>query len=194
VIFSVKKWQLSLNFRALVSDPLFLPYRKVFARFGFGRRVEALLLSQIYPFENYLADDGKPEIKTRNGNKSGKPTKRHLSLNQFCKGLGYAPSIESSGDITRSRVSGGSDLCRKALWQWIFTRIEPQRARLNNDIGSWLGEIMDAEKLSGRSVRLVRSRVAAKAVKLLFKELVHELVYSQNPSIKSEIEHKEFLE
>jgi hypothetical protein len=194
VIFSVKKWQLSLNFRALVSDPLFLPYRKVFARFGFGRRVEALLLSQIYPFENYLADDGKPEIKTRNGHKSGKPTKRHLSLNQFCKGLGYAPSIESSGDITRSRVSGGSDLCRKALWQWIFTRIEPQRARLNNDIGSWLGEFMDAEKLSGRSVRLVRSRVAAKAVKLLFKELVHELVYSQNPSIKSEIEHKEFLE
>jgi len=32
----------------LVSEPQFLPYRKVFARFGFGRRVEALLLSQIY--------------------------------------------------------------------------------------------------------------------------------------------------
>jgi len=38
---------------------------------------------------------------------------------------------------------------------------------------------MDAEKLSGRPVRLVRSRVAAKAVKLLFKELVRELVYSK---------------
>jgi hypothetical protein len=66
-----------------------------------------------------------------------------------------------SGDINRSRVSGGSDLCRKALWQWIFTRIEPQRARLNNEIGDRLGEIMDAEKLSGRPVRLVRARVAA---------------------------------
>jgi hypothetical protein len=151
-------------------------------------------LLPLQPFENYLADDGKPEIKTRNGRKSGKPTKRDLSLNRFCKGLGYAPSLESSGDITRSRVSGGSDLCRKALWQWIFTRIEPQRARFNNDMGSWLGEIMDAEKLSRRSVRLVRSRVAAKAVKLLFKELVHELVYCKNPSIKSEMEHKEFLE
>ena len=84
-----------------------------------------------------------------------------------------------SGDINRSRVSGSSDLCRKALWQWIFTRIEPQRGRLNNDIGSRLGEIMDAEKLSGRPVRLVRSRVAAKAVKLLFKELVRELVHSK---------------
>jgi len=37
---------------------------------------------------------------------------------------------------------------------------------------------IDAEKLSARPVRLVRSRMAAKAVKLLFKELVHELVYS----------------
>jgi len=73
------------------------------------------------------------------------------------------------------------------LWLWIFTRIEPQRTRLNNEIGDRFGEIMDAEKLSGRPVRLVRSRVAAKAVKLLFKELVHELVYSQISNLESKI-------
>ncbi len=82
-------------------------------------------------------------------------------------------------DLQKSRVTGGSDLCRKALWQWIFTRIEPRRCRLANDIGDRLGEIMDTEKLSGRPVRLVRSRVAAKAVKSLFKELVRELVHSK---------------
>jgi len=82
------EFQLSL----LVSEPQFLPYRKVFARFGFGRRVEALLLSQIYPFENYLAADGKPDVKICNGRKSDKATKRHLSLRRFCKALGYAPS------------------------------------------------------------------------------------------------------
>jgi hypothetical protein len=169
---------LEFEFSKLVGEPQFLPYRKVFARFGFGRRVEALLLSQLYPFENYLGADGKPDIKIRKGRRSGKPTKRHLSLHRFCKALGYAPSQESSGDLQKSKVVGGSDLCRKALWQWIFTRIEPQRTRLNNDIGDRLGQIMDAEKASGRPVRLVRSRVAAKAVKLLFKELVHELVYS----------------
>jgi hypothetical protein len=157
----------------------FCPRRKIFARFGFGCRVEALLLSQIYPFENYLAADGKPDIKIRKGRRSGKPTKRHLSLHRFCKALGYAPSQESSGDLQKSKVVGGSDLCRKALWQWIFTRIEPQRTRLNNDIGDRLGQIMDAEKASGRAVRLVRSRVAAKAVKLLFRELVRELVESE---------------
>ncbi|MEG4454392.1 IS110 family transposase [Microcoleus sp. N9_A1] len=175
----------------LVSEPQFLPYRKVFARFGFGRRVEALLLSQIYPFQNYLAANGKPDVKIRTGRKSGKPTKRHLSLRRFCKALGYAPSQESSGDLQKSKVVGGSDLCRKALWQWIFTRVEVKRARMANDIGDRLGQIMDEEKASGRPVRLVRSRVAAKAVKLLFKELVYELVHS---NLKSKIQNPELLE
>jgi len=84
----VVEFELSL----LVSEPQFLLYRKVFARFGFGRRVEALLLSQIYPFKNYLAADGKPDVKIRNGRLSDKATKRHLSLRRFCKALGYAPS------------------------------------------------------------------------------------------------------
>jgi hypothetical protein len=53
---------------------------------------------------------------------------------------------------------------------------------------------MDQEKLTGRPVRLIRSRVAAKAVKMLFRELVRELVHFQNPSIESEIEHQELLE
>jgi len=177
-ICDIQREEMVLEFELskLVAESQFLPYRKVFARFGFGRRVEALLLSQLYPFENYLAADGKPDVNIRKGRRSGFPTKQHLSLHRFCKALGYAPSQESSGDINKSKVVGGSDLCRKALWQWIFTRIEPQRSRLNNDIGERLGEIMDAEKTSGRPVRLVRSRVAAKAVKILFKELVRELV------------------
>jgi transposase len=155
----------------LLSDPKFLPYRKVFRHFGFGQRVEAVLLSQIYPFENYLVE-GKPDVKIRRGRKSGKPTKRHLSLRRFMKALGCAPSQESSGDAQKSKVVGGSDLCRKALWQWVFTRIEPKRRRLANEIGRQLGDLLDAEKASGRPVKLVRSRIAAKAVKLLFKEFV----------------------
>ena len=69
----------------------------------------------------------------------------------------------------------GVAICVGKLCGSGFTRIEPRRCRLANDIGDRLGEIIDAEKLSGRPVRLVRSRVAAKAVKLLFKELVQEL-------------------
>ncbi len=195
-ICDIQREEMVLEFELskLVGEPQFLPYRKVFARFGFGRRVEALLLSQIYPFENYLAPDGKPDIKIRKGRRSGKPTKRHLSLRRFSKALGYAPSQESSGDLQKSKVSGGSDLCRRALWQWIFTRVEPLRARLANDIGDRLGQIMDTEKASGRPVRLVRSRVAAKAVKMLFRELVHELVYAKNLNPQSETKYQELLE
>jgi len=85
------------------------------------------------------------------------------------------PRTRGSGDINRSKVSGGSDLCRKALWQWIFTRIEPKQRRLAKDIGCHLGEMLDSEKARGRPVKLARSRVAAKAVKMLFKELVRAI-------------------
>ncbi|WZI66517.1 MAG: hypothetical protein HEQ35_31015 [Gloeotrichia echinulata IR180] len=82
-----------------------------------------------------------------------------------------APSLESSGDKHKSKVIGGSDLCRKAFWQWVFTRIEPKRTRLNNHIGEQLGEILDREKAAGRPVKLVRMKVAAHAARLLFREL-----------------------
>ncbi len=156
----------------ILTDWRFEPYRKVFARFEFGSRLTAVLLSQIYPFENYLGQDGKPEVRISKGRKSGKPTKHHLSLRRFHKALGVAPSLEASGDTHRVKVVGGSDLCRIALWQWVFTRIEPKRNRLKNEIGQALGQQLDEEKAAGRPVRLVRSRVASKAAKLLFKELV----------------------
>ena len=38
-----------------------------------------------------------------------------------------------------------------------------------------LGKIVDAEKATGKPIRLVRMRVAAKAVRLLFRELVKEM-------------------
>jgi len=158
--------------RELMAAPEFEVYREVFREFGFGERVSALILSQIYPFENFLDADGRPEVKIRRGRNSGKPTKRHLSLRRFQKALGVAPTLESSGDMSRAKVVGGSDLCRKALWQWIYTRIEPTRARTKNEIGKQLGERIDTEKASGRPIRLVRSRLAAIAAKLLFRELV----------------------
>ena len=71
---------------------------------------------------------------------------------------------------------GGSDLCRKALWQWVFTAIEPKKRRLSNGIMDRLGEKLDQEKEQGRPVRLIRSRVSSKAGELLFKELVNEII------------------
>ncbi|WYL97424.1 MAG: transposase [Gloeotrichia echinulata IR180] len=155
----------------LLNDPRFERYRHVFGLFGFGNRLQSVIISQIYPIETFMDADGKPEVKIRMGRNSKKPTKRHLSLRRFQKALGLAPSLESSGDKHKSKVIGGSDLCRKAFWQWVFTRIEPARSRLSNHIGEQLGEILDREKAAGRPVKLVRMKVAAHAARLLFREL-----------------------
>ncbi len=161
--------------RELLGDSRFEPYRQVFKKFGFGDRLSSVLISQIYPIEGFLNADRKPEVKIRQGRNSKKPTKRHLSLRRFQKALGTAPSLVASGDSKKTKVVGGSDLCRKALWQWVYTRIEPRRSRLKDDIGEQLGSQLDAEKASGRPAKLIRNRVAAKAARLLFRELVKAL-------------------
>ncbi|MEH2273777.1 MAG: hypothetical protein V7K40_02890 [Nostoc sp.] len=71
-------------------------------------------------------------------------------------------SLESSGDKHKNKVIGGSDLCRKALWQWVFTIIEPKQLRLSDYIVHELGELLDTEKGSGRLLKLVRMKVAAR--------------------------------
>ncbi|WP_414544293.1 IS110 family transposase [Nostoc sp. CCY0012] len=156
----------------LLADDRFRLYLEVFHRFGFGERLQAILISQIYPLSGFLGEDGKPEVKIRKGRNSHKPTKRHLSLRRFQKALGVAPSLEASGDIRKAKMVGGSDLCRMALWQWVFTRIEVKRSRLKNDIGEILGEKLDTEKAAGRPVKLVRMKIAAIATRLLFRALV----------------------
>ena len=147
-------------------------YQRVFDRFGFGQRVRAMLLSQIYPIENYLSDEGKPIVIYRRGRKENNITKRYLSLRRFQKALGVAPTENSSGDSQSKKIVGGSDLCRKSLWQWIFTRLEVKRNRPKTQIGLHLGLYLDAEKATGKPIRLVRMRVAAKTARLLFQELV----------------------
>ena len=156
---------------ALTQKSKFEFYNRVFDKFGFGERVRAILLSQIYPLENYLNDEGKPIVIYRRGRNSGKTTKRYLSRRRFEKALGIAPTENSSGDKKDKKIIGGSDLCRIALWQWIFTRLEVRRNRPKTAIARQLGKYLDAEKATGKPIRLIRMRVAAKAVRLLFKEL-----------------------
>lgn len=164
---------LELVLRSHLSDVRFLPYRQVFSRFGFGERVEALILSQIYPLENYLKE-GKPEVIIRKGKVSGTPTKRYLSRRRFQKALGVAPTREWSGDDKKKSKKAGSQLCRTALWQWVFTRIEPERCRPRSVIGLRLTREWLAEK-AAKPIKLARSRLSAKAVEILFYELVQSI-------------------
>lgn len=175
---SDEEFAIECEINKLLDNSKFLPYRKAFQAFGFGLRLEAIILSQIYPLQKFLGEDGKPIVQFIKSRNSPKSTKRKLSLRKFQKMLGLAPSKEYSGDKRLIKVSGGNDLTRIAMWQWVFTTIEPRRSRLNNKIGEKLGKKLDAEKAAGRPVRLVRGRVAAAGVKLLFAELVKYVVHN----------------
>ncbi|MEA5505106.1 hypothetical protein VB735_18735 [Halotia wernerae UHCC 0503] len=83
--------------------------------------------------------------------------------------------MEASGHSRKVKIVGGSDLCRVALWQWVFTRIEPKRSRLKNEIDKTLSEKLDTEKAASRPVKLVRMKIAAIGARLLFRELVKAL-------------------
>lgn len=165
---------IELELRRLMKDVRFLPYRKVFALFGFGERVQALILSQIYPLENYLLD-GRPEVIIRKGKVSGKPTKRHKSRARFQKALGVAPVREESGD-KKKKKKAVSSLCRTALWQWVHTRIEVQRCQPRSEIAQALCEEYYQDKeVHRKPTKLVRSRLYSRAVSKLFYELVRAI-------------------
>lgn len=167
--------RLELELRQCLScDPGFAPYLEVFQEFGFGERIGAILLSQIYPLSNFLKD-GKPEVIVRRGKKSGKSTARYLSLRRFCKLLGVSPEREQSGKLPGKTKKAGSQLCRTALWQWIFCRIEPLSRRLSTPPGEIIGWWFDRDKKNTGCVKLARSRASARAIKLLFNRLVERL-------------------
>ena len=124
-----EEYSIETELQQLLNEEKFRAYRQVFKSFGFGLRLEAIIMSQIYPIEAYFGADGKPEVKIMKGRNSGKPTTRHLSQRRFQKALGLAPTKQASGDKNKIKIVGGSDLCRIAFWQWVFTRIEVKRCR-----------------------------------------------------------------
>ncbi|MEO1375735.1 MAG: hypothetical protein AAFW70_15745 [Cyanobacteria bacterium J06635_10] len=72
----------------------------------------------------------------------------------------------------KSRVTGGNNATRIAVWLWVLPGLKLSAITQKMCGGEYLGNQFDAEKESGRSIRLIRARIAAKAVKLLFKKLV----------------------
>ena len=161
----------------LLAYPCFDIYHPVFDELGMGIRVRALLLSHIYPIEDFLSCNKQPIWEARQ-TQSGQ---RDRSLRAFKLRLGMGLVEDSSGKSIDWKP-GGSSLCRQALWQWVITRIEPKQnnRRLPTEAGQQLGAYLDSLKASGVPVKLARMRVAAKAVVLLYKALVRAVVQAND--------------
>lgn len=161
---------LEKELRECLYDARFSEYRRVMTEFGMGDRIQGLLISQIYPLQNYLID-GQPEVVwTRSKQHPDKKTKKRLSERRFIKALGLAPSRENSGDKSKTRKAG-SQLCRTAFWQWIHTRFEVKKCRLQSEMGVDLVEVFLGLEAS-KPIKLCRSKFAAYAARKLFYRLV----------------------
>ena len=161
---------LDKELRDCLYDVRFNEYRRVMSEFGFGDRIQALLISQIYPLQNYLID-GQPEVVwTRSKLHPEKKTKKRLSERRFVKALGLAPTRENSGDRSQTQKAG-SQLCRIALWQWLFCRIEVARNRPKTEQGERISKYFDILK-SNKPIKLARSKTLAYAARELFYKLV----------------------
>lgn len=172
-IFKLKKQLVQL-----IDSLQFTEYRQIFTKFGFGYQLQGYLLGAIYPIEDFLKDD-QPEVKIRKNRQTGKESKLKLSERRFMRAVGMGVVREDSGQKKKGKQSG-SALCRKALWQWCFTRLEVLRN--NPPLQFTYGQGQDAELLSpaenlrrrkkgGTPVKLARQRVIARCIRELFKEL-----------------------
>ncbi|MEG3840251.1 transposase [Microcoleus sp. herbarium14] len=172
-VFKIKR-QLVL----LIDNPQFDEYQRIFTNFGFGYQLRGYLLGAIYPIKDFLKD-GRPEVKLRKNRQTGKESKLKLSERRFMRAVGMGVIRDDSGQKKKGKQSG-SALCRKALWQWCFTRLEV--ARNNPPLKFVYGQGKEAEQMSpsenlkrrkkgGTPVKLARQRVIARCVRELFKNL-----------------------
>jgi uncharacterized protein involved in tolerance to divalent cations len=120
-------------------DPAFDRYREVLERFGFGAKMQATILSQIYPIERFLLN-GRPHID-RYEDDRGKH-KKNMSLSGFQISLGMGKRLIESGGST-VLVYSGSSFARKKLYTWITTNLLPEKMG-----DSWLVTEIDKRALS----------------------------------------------
>ncbi len=64
-----QEWQTEYELRSLLDDSQFAKYKQVFKKYGFGERQQAILISQIYPLENFLGSNSRsllsPKARSR---------------------------------------------------------------------------------------------------------------------------------
>jgi Transposase IS116/IS110/IS902 family len=170
VMVQAEERRIEYELRSLLDDSQFAPYRKVMKIYGMGEKVQAMIISQIYPIENFLDEYKRPIILTTTGKISGKLTAKHISLRKVSKMLGIAPTREQSGKSATTTNKSGSELCRNALWLWAFARIESGRSRLKTKTGEEMHKVFSKYK-AHKPIKLARAKTIGILVRRLFYDL-----------------------
>jgi uncharacterized protein involved in tolerance to divalent cations len=135
----IREVKLKADLSQSLLDSDFDKYREVFELFGFGSIMQATILSNVYPFGNFL-QDGKRHVD-RYEDDRGKH-KKNMSLAGFQMSLGMGKRLIESGGST-AMIYSGSSFARKMLYSWIVTNVLPE-----NMAESWLVCELDKRALS----------------------------------------------
>ena len=135
----IRSAQLTKELAELLLDPAFDKYVPTLELFGFGTKMQGVVLSQIYPFEKFLRD-GKPYIDRWQDDV--KWHKRNKSLSGFQISMGMGKRWIKSGS-SEKEVYSGSGFTRSKLYTWVMKYVIAERMA-----DSWLVQEIDRRALS----------------------------------------------
>lgn len=183
---------------AIMGDPSFDAYNRLFDEFEMGRRIRSALLTRIFPFESFLVngrewkgheyrevkraekvfDSGKMRVAFTPG--EAKRIRRNYSRDAFKMRIGRGTVLESSGD-SWIEIEGGSSLCRQMLWLYVLTAIEPVRpdklvshSATVQELVEYRNSLKSQTDAAGKpllSARHYQNKIMARVANLLYKGL-----------------------
>jgi len=174
VSIEVRATELTKEIDRLIQLPEFNPYVEVLRSFNMGGKVLPLMLTQIYPLDQWLID-GKQHIEWELGGK-GEWQKRNRSLKSFQAYMGLAYKLKQSGDkLSKSFL--GSELIRAHLYMWCVRILEKGGASLSvpGEVGMRLNAKIKDLSTGGINGTDKITRFLFYATRLLWAELIRSL-------------------
>jgi hypothetical protein len=104
----------------IIKDKKFNKYRQCFNMLQFGVYDQAILLCQIYPFEQFIDADGSEKRQTykRKRTQNGNTTTKRIGLKKFINMCGRGLSKELSGQNQDFYISRANAISKLTLMQW----------------------------------------------------------------------------
>lgn len=106
--------------QSIIYEKRFKEYHKIFDQFHFGDILRAIILCQIYPFDQFIDESGN-EIRRLLVNKqtsNGNGTTKRIAYRRFHSLLGKGIKRKQSGQVDIKYVTG-SKICRNLLTLWV---------------------------------------------------------------------------
>jgi hypothetical protein len=182
---------IEIEISCYLTQDQFKPYHQAFDQFGFSQLVRAWWLCRIYPFEQFLDEQGKPIAFQRLSRINQKPVTVHVSLGRFKCALGAGTIPNTSGirgEVkTKYRKRKGKSkreteyfvtgdrFCRESFFTWSDRTIPT--GSLKSPLADQLRSFYQARRNQGKPYYKIMGALHGYTCRLLFRELVKALKF-----------------